>query len=88
MIYTLSGTSQNHLSARVSIKRPHRCQYTLAQRRHIVTLVDRAMQEGGIPFIRAAENLQLQVSAHSVCRWCVALQDHESSSSQWCHVPP
>ena len=47
--------------------------FTLAQRRHIVTLVDRAMQEGGISFNRAVENLQ--VSGHSVHRWRAALQD-------------
>jgi len=73
MIYNVSGTSQNRLLARVSIERHHRRQYTLAQRCHIITLVDRAMQEDGIPFIRAMENLQ--VSAHSVCKWCAALQD-------------
>ena len=72
MIYALSGTSQTRLSARVSVKRQRRI-YTPAQRRHIITLVDRAVQEDGIPFVRAADNLQ--VSAHSVRRWRVALQD-------------
>jgi hypothetical protein len=52
MIYNVGGTSQNRLSARV---------YTLTQRGHIITLVDRAMQEDGIPFIRAAENLQVRL---------------------------
>ncbi len=47
--------------------------FSLAQRRHIVTLVDRAMQEDGISLNHAAENLQ--VSLHSVSRWCAALQD-------------
>jgi len=73
MIYALSGTSQNRLSARVSIQRRQRRQFTLAQRRHIVTLVDRAMQEDGVSFNRAADNLQ--VSAQSICRWRASLQD-------------
>ena len=75
MIYYVSGTSQNRLSARVSIQRRQHRQFTLAQRRHIVTLidVDRAVQKDGIPFIQAAENLQ--VSAQSVRRWRAALQD-------------
>ncbi len=47
--------------------------FTLAQRHHIVTLVDRAIQEDGISFNSAVENLQ--VSGHSVCRWPAALQD-------------
>jgi hypothetical protein len=47
--------------------------FSLAQRRHIVTLVDRAMQKDGISFLRAAENLQ--VSAYSVRRWHAAVQD-------------
>jgi hypothetical protein len=47
--------------------------FSLAQRHHIVTLVDRAMQEDGIYLIHAAENLQ--VSAHSVCSWRAAFQD-------------
>jgi hypothetical protein len=87
MIYNVSGTSQNCLSAWVSIERHHRRQYTLAQRGHIVTLVDsdRAMQEDGIPFIRAVENLQ--VSAHSVRRWCAALQDlQDTTNSQCCNI--
>jgi len=70
MIYALSGTSQSRLSARVSFKRQRRI-YTLAQRHHIVTLVDRAVQEDGVSFNRAADNLQ--VSGHSVRRWRVAL---------------
>ena len=70
MIYALSGTSQSRLSARVSVERQRHI-YTLAQRRHIVTLVDRAVQEDGVSFNRAADNLQ--VSGHSVCRWRVAL---------------
>ena len=70
MIYALSGTSQSRLSARVSVERQRRI-YTLAQRRHIVTLVDRAVQEDGVSFNRAADNLQ--VSGHSVRRWRVAL---------------
>ena len=73
MIYYVSGTSQTRLSARVSVERHHHPQFTLASRRHIVTLVDRAMQEDGIPFIRAVENLR--VSGHSVRRWHAALQD-------------
>ena len=74
MIYNVSRTSQNHLLARVSIQRHQRRQYTLAKRRHIVTLlVDRAVQEDGISFIRAAENHQ--VSVQSVRRWRAALQD-------------
>ena len=73
MIYNVSGTSQNRLLARVSIQRHQRRQYTLAKRHHIVTLVDRAVQEDGISFIRAAENHQ--VSVQSVRRWCAALQD-------------
>ncbi len=40
--------------------------FSLAQRRHIVTLVDRAMQEDGISLNRTVENLQ--VSVHSVSR--------------------
>jgi hypothetical protein len=87
MIYNVSGTSQNHLLARVSIERHHCRQYTLAQRHHTVTLVDRAMQEDGIPFIRAAENLQ--VSAHYVCRWYAALQDlqvQDTMNPQGCNI--
>jgi hypothetical protein len=57
MIYNVSGTSQNRLSARVSIQRRQRRQFTLAQRRHIVTLVDRAVQENVMHFFRAVENL-------------------------------
>ena len=57
MIYNIGGTSQNRLSARVSIQRRQRRQFTLAQRRHIVTLVDRAVQEDGVSFNRAADNL-------------------------------
>ena len=72
MIYALSGTSQSRLSARVSVERQRRI-YTLAQRRHIVTLVDRAVQEDGVSFNRAADNLQ--VSAQSVRRWRASLQD-------------
>jgi len=41
----------------------------LAQRRHIVTLVDRAMQEDGISLNRAAENRQVSGRCHA------ALQD-------------
>ena len=52
------------------VKRERRI-YTLAQRRHIVTLVDRAVQEDGVSFNHAADNLQ--VSGHSVRRWRVAL---------------
>ena len=73
MIYALSGTSQNRLLARVSFQRRQRRQFTLAQRRHIVTLVDRAVQEDGVSFNRAADNLQ--VSAQSVRRWRASLQD-------------
>jgi hypothetical protein len=73
MIYNVSRTSQNRLLARVSIQRHQRRQYTLAQRRHIVTLVDKAVQEDGISFICAAENHQ--VSAQSVRRWRAALKD-------------
>jgi len=47
--------------------------FTLAQRCHIVTLVDRAMQEDGVSFNHAVDNLQ--VSAQSVRRWHAALQD-------------
>ena len=47
--------------------------FSLAQRCHIVTLVDRAIQEDGISFNRAADNLQ--VRAQSVRRWRAALQD-------------
>ena len=47
--------------------------FSLAQRCHIVTLVDRAMQEDGISLVHAADNLQ--VSAHSVRRWRTAIQD-------------
>ena len=54
--------------------------FTLAQRRHIDTLVDRAMQEDGISFNRAADNLQ--VSGHSVRRWCAALQDTTNPQGQ------
>ena len=46
--------------------------FTLAQRHHIVTLVDRAVMEDGIALNHAANNLQ--VSAQSVCRWRAALQ--------------
>ena len=70
MIYALGGTSQSRLSARVSVERQRRI-YTLAQRRQTVTLVDRAVQEDGVSFIRAADNLQ--VSSHSVRTWRVAL---------------
>ncbi len=80
MIYALSGTSQNCLLARVSIQRHQRRQFTLAQRRHIVTLVDRAVQENGIPFIRAAENLQ--VGAQIVCRWRAALRVQDTTNPQ------
>ena len=80
MIYALSGTSQNRLLARVSIQRRQRRQFTLAQRRHIVTLVDRAVQEDGVSFIRAAENLQ--VSAQSVRRWRAALQVQDTTNRQ------
>jgi hypothetical protein len=66
-------TSQARLSARVSVERQTHRMFSLAQRRHIVTLVDRAMQEDGISLVGAAENLQ--VSAHSVRRWRAALQD-------------
>ena len=70
MIYALSGTSQSQLLASISVERQCRI-YTLAQRHHIVTLVDRAVQEDGVSFNRAADNLQ--VSGHSVRRWRVAL---------------
>ena len=80
MIYALSGTSQNRLSARVSIQRHQRRQLTLAQRRHIVTLFDRAVQEDGMHFIRAAENHQ--VSARSVRRWRAALQVQDTTNPQ------
>ena len=73
MIYYVSGTSQNRLSARVSIQRRQRRQFTLAQRHHIVTLVDGAVQEDGVSFNCAADNLQ--VSAQSICRWRASLQD-------------
>ena len=43
--------------------------HSLAQRRHSVTLVDRAVQEDGISLNRAAENLQVSG------RWHAALQD-------------
>ena len=56
MIYALSGMSQTRLSARVSVERQRRM-FTLAQRRPIVTRVDRAMQEGGISFNSAVDNL-------------------------------
>jgi hypothetical protein len=52
--------------------------FSLAQRCHIVTLVDRAMQENGMSLVGAAENLQ--VSAHSVRRWRAALQDTTNPS--------
>ena len=67
MIYNVSGTSQTRLLARV-FERQHRM-FTLAQRRHIDTLVDRAMQEDGISLNHAAENLQVSG------RWHAALQD-------------
>jgi hypothetical protein len=73
MMYSLSGTNQARLSARISGERQTRRMFSLAQRRHIVTLVDRAMQEDGTSLVGAAENLR--VSAHSVRRWCAALQD-------------
>ena len=41
--------------------------FTLAQRGHIITLVDRAVMEDGITLNRAADNLL--VSAKSVRRW-------------------
>ena len=66
MIYALSGTSQTRLSARVSIEKQHHM-FTLAQRHHIITLVDRAVMEDGITLNRAADNLL--VSAKSVRRW-------------------
>jgi hypothetical protein len=47
--------------------------FSLAQRHHIVTLVDRAMQDDGISLNCTAENLQ--VGVHSVSRWRAALQD-------------
>ena len=72
MIYNVSGTSQTRLLARVLVERQHRM-FTLAQRRHIVTLVDRAMQEDGVSFNHDVDNLQ--VSAQSVCMWRAALQD-------------
>jgi hypothetical protein len=59
MIYNVSGTSQSRLSARASTERRQCRQFTLAQRRHIVTLVDRAVQEDGVSFNRAADNLQV-----------------------------
>jgi hypothetical protein len=46
--------------------------FSLAQRHHIVTLVDRAMQEDGISFNRTVDT---QVSAQSVRRWRAAPQD-------------
>ena len=36
--------------------------FSLAQRRHIVTLVDRAMQEDGISLNRAVEILRLALT--------------------------
>jgi hypothetical protein len=78
MMYSLSGTSQARLSGRISGERQTRRMFSLAQRRHIVTLVDRAMQEDGISFNRAAGNLQ--VSGHSVRRWRAALQDTTNPS--------
>jgi transposase-like protein len=80
MIYNVGGTSQNRLLARVSIQRRQRRQFTLAQRRHIVTLVDRAVQEDGVSFIRAAENLQ--VSAQSVRRWRDSFQVQDTTNPQ------
>ena len=68
-IYILRDESPNILET-WCVKRQRRI-YTLAQRRHIVTLVDRAVQEDGVSFNRAADNLQ--VSGHSVRRWRVAL---------------
>ena len=38
------------------------------------------MQEDGVSFNRAANNLQ--VSGHSVCRWCAALQDTTNPQGQ------
>jgi hypothetical protein len=73
MIYALGGMNQAQLSARISVERQTCLMFSLAQRRYIVTLVDRAMQEDGISLIRVAENLP--VSTHSVCRWRAALQD-------------
>jgi transposase-like protein len=80
MIYNVGGTSQNRLLARVSIQRCQRRQFTLAQRRPIVTLVDRAVQEDGVSFIRAAENLQ--VSAQSVRRWRDSFQVQDTTNPQ------
>jgi len=73
MIYNVGGNSQNRLLARVFIQRRQRRQFTLAQRCHIVTLVDRAVQEDGVSFNCAADNLQ--VSAQSIHRWRAYLQD-------------
>ena len=56
--------------------------FPLAQRCHIVTLVDRAVMEDGIPLNRAVDNLQ--VSAQSVRRWCAALQD--TTNPQGCSI--
>ena len=82
MIYALSGTSQTRLSGRVSIERHPSRQFTLAQRRHTVTLVDRAMQEDGIPFVE-----DCQVSGHSVRRWRAALQDlQDTTNPQGCDI--
>jgi hypothetical protein len=80
MIYALSGTSQNRLLARVSTERRQRRQFTLAQRRHIVTLVDRAVQEDGVSINRAVDNLQ--VSAQSIRRWRAALQVQGTTNPQ------
>ncbi len=61
MIYALSGTSQNQLLARVSVERRHCRVFSLAQRCHIVTLVDRALQYG-VSINHAVDNLQVSPS--------------------------
>jgi hypothetical protein len=57
--------------------------FTLAQRHHIVTLVDRAVMEDSITLNHAADNLQ--VSAQCVRRWRdAALQD--TTNPQGCDL--
>ena len=66
MIYAPSRTSQNRLTARVSTKRRQRNVFSLAQRHHIVILVDSST---------VAVLTVLRTIFRLVRRWCADLQD-------------
>ena len=54
MVYALGGTSQARLSVRISGERQARRMYSLAQRRHIVTLVKNPPPAPGSLFLGVA----------------------------------